>query len=417
MSIWQAVGFHMVIWLSGLQTIPRRAVRGGRRSTAPAAWQQFRYVTWPGLRQHPHVHPGHHHHRRVQPVRPDQRHDQGRPAGLHHHRRLPGRPRSATSSSRPATPRRSRWSSSSSCSPSPSSSATSPETRTDHDDHRRHHGASRAAPSRGHEQSEPQPPDRVALRRPDPAGALLRLPAASSCSCPRSNRTTQIFADLGSLKAFLPVGDISLDNYTGVFQTVPVGTIPDQLDPHLRGHRRSRPARQQHGRVRPVPDAVGAARPIVLAAIIATLVVPFETFALPLVWWVNKLPWLVHPGLHPAVLGRLARHLPGADHPVHRQRLLDLPLLLLLPEHPEGARRSRPGRRRRLVPHLPQRHHAAGRPGHRHRRDPHLPPGLELLPVAADGGADRRPAPRHGRPLLLPATQRRSGARSWPTRR
>ena len=27
----------------------------------------------------------------------------------------------------------------------------------------------------------------------------------------------QIFADLSSLKAFLPIGDISLDNYTGVF--------------------------------------------------------------------------------------------------------------------------------------------------------------------------------------------------------
>jgi multiple sugar transport system permease protein len=32
---------------------------------------------------------------------------------------------------------------------------------------------------------------------------------------------------------------------------------------------------------------------IVLAAVIATLVVPFETFALPLLWWVNKLPWFL----------------------------------------------------------------------------------------------------------------------------
>jgi multiple sugar transport system permease protein len=32
---------------------------------------------------------------------------------------------------------------------------------------------------------------------------------------------------------------------------------------------------------------------VVLAAIIATLVVPFETFALPLLWWVNKLPWVI----------------------------------------------------------------------------------------------------------------------------
>ena len=34
-------------------------------------------------------------------------------------------------------------------------------------------------------------------------------------------------------------------------------------------------------------------RSVVLSLVIATLVVPFETFALPLVWWVNKLPWPV----------------------------------------------------------------------------------------------------------------------------
>ena len=34
---------------------------------------------------------------------------------------------------------------------------------------------------------------------------------------------TSIFEDLGSMTAFLPVGDISLDNYTGVFDTVPAG--------------------------------------------------------------------------------------------------------------------------------------------------------------------------------------------------
>ena len=49
MSIWQGVGYHMVIWLAGLQTIPgvlyeAASVEGANR------WQQFRYVTWPGLR-------------------------------------------------------------------------------------------------------------------------------------------------------------------------------------------------------------------------------------------------------------------------------------------------------------------------------------------------------------------------------
>ena len=39
----------------------------------------------------------------------------------------------------------------------------------------------------------------------------------------------------------------------------------------------------------------------ILAAIIATLIVPFETFALPLVWWVNKLPWIEFDGFVPVL--------------------------------------------------------------------------------------------------------------------
>jgi multiple sugar transport system permease protein len=49
MSIWQAVGFHMVIWLSGLQTIsPSLYEAAAIEGSSP--WQTFRYVTWPGLR-------------------------------------------------------------------------------------------------------------------------------------------------------------------------------------------------------------------------------------------------------------------------------------------------------------------------------------------------------------------------------
>lgn len=49
MSIWQAVGFHMVIWLSGLQTIsPSLYEAAAIEGSSP--WQVFRYVTWPGLR-------------------------------------------------------------------------------------------------------------------------------------------------------------------------------------------------------------------------------------------------------------------------------------------------------------------------------------------------------------------------------
>ncbi len=49
MSIWQAVGFHMVIWLSGIQTIPASLYEAADiEGVTP--WQKFRFVTWPGLR-------------------------------------------------------------------------------------------------------------------------------------------------------------------------------------------------------------------------------------------------------------------------------------------------------------------------------------------------------------------------------
>jgi multiple sugar transport system permease protein len=102
----------------------------------------------------------------------------------------------------------------------------------------------------------------------------------------------QIFKDLSSLKAFLPIGDISLDNYTGVFQTAPAGrflinsiliTALTVILGLLVNSMAAFALARMHWR----------GKTLVLAAIIATLVVPFETFALPLVWWVNKLPWLV----------------------------------------------------------------------------------------------------------------------------
>jgi multiple sugar transport system permease protein/raffinose/stachyose/melibiose transport system permease protein len=49
MSVWQGVGFHMVIWLSGLQTIANELYEAARIDGA-GGWQQFRNVTIPGLR-------------------------------------------------------------------------------------------------------------------------------------------------------------------------------------------------------------------------------------------------------------------------------------------------------------------------------------------------------------------------------
>ena len=48
MSIWQAVGFHMIIWLAGLQTIPAELYEAGDLDGA-TGWKRFRYITWPSL--------------------------------------------------------------------------------------------------------------------------------------------------------------------------------------------------------------------------------------------------------------------------------------------------------------------------------------------------------------------------------
>jgi multiple sugar transport system permease protein len=101
----------------------------------------------------------------------------------------------------------------------------------------------------------------------------------------------QIFADLTSLKAILPVGSLSLDNYRGVFERVPaarflINSVLVSVVTVALGIVINSMAAFALSRMR------WAGRRVVLAAIIATLIVPFETFALPLVWWVNKLPWL-----------------------------------------------------------------------------------------------------------------------------
>lgn len=101
----------------------------------------------------------------------------------------------------------------------------------------------------------------------------------------------QIFADITSIKAFLPIGDISLDNYSGVFDTVPaarflINSIAISAVTVVVGLVVNSMAAFALSRMRWTGSSV------VLSAVIATLVVPFETFALPLVWWVNKLPWL-----------------------------------------------------------------------------------------------------------------------------
>ena len=226
-----------------------------------------------------------------------------------------------------------------------------------------------------------------------------------------SSRTCRSSATSAAIKAFLPVGDISLDNYTGVFDRVPFAQFMMNSIVHLRRHRRARASSSTRWRRSPWPGSSSAGRSVVLGdhprdpdravrdAGAAAAVVGQQA-ALPRT---RRL----QPGL--------AGHLPGADHPVHRQRLLDLPLLPVLRLHPEGAGRGREGRRRGLVPHLPQHRHAAVRAGHRDRRDPDLPAGVEPVPVAADGRCRPRSCARSWSASTTSSSSTSPGARSWPT--
>lgn len=99
----------------------------------------------------------------------------------------------------------------------------------------------------------------------------------------------QIFGDMGTLRSFLPIGDISLDNYVAVFDRVPAARfIANSLIVTI--------SIVGFGLV--VNSMIGFAisrmrwkgKNVILSFVIATLVLPFETFAVPMVYWVSKLP-------------------------------------------------------------------------------------------------------------------------------
>ena len=101
----------------------------------------------------------------------------------------------------------------------------------------------------------------------------------------------QIFSDLGNIKAFLPVGDISLENDSGVFGRVPfaqfmMNSVIITVVTVVLGIVVNSMAAFALARI----GFKGGG--IVLGIILATLIVPFETLALPLLWWSNKLPFL-----------------------------------------------------------------------------------------------------------------------------
>ncbi|MBT5294272.1 MAG: carbohydrate ABC transporter permease [Octadecabacter sp.] len=106
----------------------------------------------------------------------------------------------------------------------------------------------------------------------------------------------QLLRDTSSIRAFLPVGDISFDNYASAFERVPVmkfmfnslvvtGTtvIMSLLLCSLAAFS--------------FVFLNWSGRNVALSIIVATLIIPFETIAIPLLLFVSKLPWIGMEGM------------------------------------------------------------------------------------------------------------------------
>ena len=106
----------------------------------------------------------------------------------------------------------------------------------------------------------------------------------------------QLLTDTGSLRAFLPVGDISLDNYFAAFHRAPVGLFVFNSI-FVTGTTVLLSLFLCSMAAFSFVFLKWNGRDIVLGAIIATLIVPFETIAVPMLLLVNKLPWIGTDGL------------------------------------------------------------------------------------------------------------------------
>ncbi len=132
----------------------------------------------------------------------------------------------------------------------------------------------------------------------------------------------QLLSDVASLRAFLPVGDISLDNYRDAFQRAPVATfvfnsvLVTGLTVIFCLFICSLAAFS-------FVFLEWRGREVLLSIIIATLIIPFETIAIPLLLIVSQLPWI---GLDGFEIGWLNTY-----------RVKDLPRELIEASRVEGA--------------------------------------------------------------------------------
>lgn len=106
----------------------------------------------------------------------------------------------------------------------------------------------------------------------------------------------QLLQDASNLRAFLPVGDITLNNYGAIFQRAPVGLfIFNSIFVTSVTVALSLVLCSAGGFAFAFISWRG--RDLALGIILATLIVPFETTAIPLLLIASKLPWIGMDGL------------------------------------------------------------------------------------------------------------------------
>lgn len=111
----------------------------------------------------------------------------------------------------------------------------------------------------------------------------------------------QIFQDLDSgIQAFLPTGPLTLENYAAVAHKVPVGRfMVNSLIVSLVTVPLGLVVNSMAGFALALMRWRG--KTLVLSVIIATMIVPFEAFAIPLLYEVTKLPQVEWHGLVPVI--------------------------------------------------------------------------------------------------------------------
>lgn len=114
----------------------------------------------------------------------------------------------------------------------------------------------------------------------------------------------QLLRDSASLNAFLPVGDISLNNYVSAFNRAPVmmfifNSVFVTTSTVLLGLFINSLAAFSFAFLR------WKGKNIILAVIIASFIIPFDAIAIPLLLIVNTLPWIGPEGLQTSWLNSL----------------------------------------------------------------------------------------------------------------